>query len=154
MPLISHSINFEKLITQLLGKMHRQPKRIAWLMALFKPFETVHDKFIEYTDAKWEEIKYNGQTFVLEQMLIARFGEGIYIVNNLGEITGITIGAGEDWVDSIGAGADFVGGIDISFSPVAFDFTVNVPAAVVFVESEMIAWIKKYNSNSFNIVIV
>ncbi len=153
MALISHDINFTKLITHLLGNLHRKPKRIAWLVALFKPFDIVHQKFLTYTNEKWEELKYNGQTFVLEQMLTTRFGDGIYIVNNLGEIVSFTIGTGDDFTDSIGTGDDFVGGIDISYSGASFDFTVYVPSSVVFVESQMIAWIKKYNSNSFNIVI-
>ena len=154
MPLISHAINFEKLITQLLGNLHRKTIRIAWLAALYKPLESIHTKFLTFTDAKWEEIKYNGQTFVLEQMLITRFGDGIYIENNLGNDDGNVIGTDNDWVDSIGSGFDFFGGIGETYEVALFDFTVYVPGAVVFVQSEMEAWIKKYTSNSFNIVII
>ena len=154
MPLISHSINFEKMITQLLGDLARKPRRIAWLKALYKPFESIHTRFLTFTDAKWEEIKYNEQTFVLQQMLITRFGDGIYIINNLGSVDGNTIGTSTDWTDSIGAGSDFFGGIAASYSAVNYDFTVYVPGAIVFVQSEMEAWIRKYNENSFNIVIV
>lgn len=154
MPLPSHDIDFAKLIELLLGNLHRVPIRKAWLTALFKPFETIHTKFKTYTDAKWEEVGYNGQTFVLERMLIKRFGAGIYITNNLTANNSLIIGDGSDWVSSIGDGSDWSSAIYEDFNPVEYSFTVNVPGAVVFVESEMRAWIEKYNANTFNIVIV
>jgi hypothetical protein len=155
MPLTNHNIDFEKLISQLLGNLHRRPKRIAWLKALSKPFETIHERFLLFTDEKLEELKYNSQTFVMEKMLQHYFGGGIYITNNLGSYDGMTIGEGSDWSSGIGAGSDFDCGIGETFSATPFDFTVNVPAAIVFVQSEMEAKIRKYKlfGTTFNIVI-
>jgi len=154
MPLVSYNIDFPKLIQQLLGGIHRKSVRVAWLKAILKPLEQIHNRWLEFSNAKWEEMKYNGQTFILEQMLIARFGAGITITNNLGNDDSNVIGDGSDWSDSIGSGSDFNGGIGETYTVVINDFTVNVPNTITFVESEMEAWIRKYNSNNFNIVIV
>lgn len=153
--LISHSIDFTKLIKQLLDTIRRQPIRSAWLKALMKPFETIHQEFLTVTDAQLEDLKYNGQTFVLERMLIARFGAGIYITNNLGSVDGTTIGTGTDWNMSIGSGFDFDGGIGASFSVAQYDFTVHVSSAIIFVSTEMEAFVRKYKlfGTTFNIVI-
>lgn len=154
MPLPSHDIDQNKLVPILLGNLHRQPRRIAWLKALLKPFASIHAKFKTYTDAKLEEVKYNGQTFVLEQMLVARFGAGITITNNSGANNDLIIGDGSDWSSSIGDGSDWTAAIEADYTPTGYSFTVNVPAAIIFVNSEMRAWIEKYNENTFNIVIV
>jgi hypothetical protein len=139
----------------MLGMLHRPGvKRNAWLKALLKPFEVIHNKFLVFTDARLDEVSYNGQTFVLEQMLISKFGAGIYITNNVSTLDSNVIGAGSDWSDAIGAGSDFNGGIGVSYAPTLYDFTVNVPGSIIFVQSEMEAWIRKYNGNSFNIVII
>jgi hypothetical protein len=155
MPLVSHNIDFEKLISNLLGTLHRKPIRIAWLKALLKPFETIHSLFLSFTNEKMEEVKYNGQTFIMEKMLQHYFGSGIYITNNLGSYDGMTIGTGDDWSSGIGSGFDFTGGIGESFEPAPYDFTVHVPASIVFVESEMEARVRKYKlfGTTFNIVI-
>jgi hypothetical protein len=154
MPLLTHDIEFADMADKLPGNLHRRPVRKAWLFALWKPLQAIHAKFLSFSNAKLEEVKYNGQTFVLEQMLITKFGAGIYITNNLGSDDSSVIGDDTDWDDGIGDNIDFVGGIGETYSPVAFDFTVNVPGSIIFVESEMRAWIGKYNSNTFNIVIV
>jgi hypothetical protein len=155
MPLVSHSFNFAKMITWLLGNLHRRPRRIAWLKACLKPLQSIHAKFIAFTDSKFNEIKYNGQTFVLEQLLRKQFGAGIYIINNSASLGGLTIGDGNDWSSSIGSGFDFGGAIGVSFSVALFDFTIHVPASVVFVQSEMEAVVRKYKmfGTTFNIVI-
>jgi hypothetical protein len=155
MALVSHSINFSKMITQLLGNLHRRPKRIAWLKACLKPLQSIHAKFILFTDGKFNEIKYNGQTFVLEQLLRNQFGAGIFITNNPESLDGLTIGGGNDLGSSIGSGFDFGGAIGVSFSVALFDFTVHVPASVVFVQSEMEAVVRKYKmfGTTFNIVV-
>jgi len=156
MPLANHDIDFPKLISQLLGVLHRKPKRLAWLKGCFKALRTIHDKFLTFSNAKMEEVKYNGQTFIMEKMLEHYFGPGITITNNIGSYDGSTIGDGSDWTTSIGAGNDFESGIGESFSSPEFDFTVHVPSALVFTQSEMEAYIRKYKlfGTTFNIVIV
>jgi len=155
MPLTNHDINFLTMVTQLLGTPTRKPIRIAWLTACFKGLRSVHDKFLAFTNAKLEEVKYNGQAFVMEKMLHAVFGPGIYVVTNIGSLDGLTIGAGIDWSGSIGEGTDYGGAIGESYTVAAFSFTVHVPIAIVFVQSEMESWIRKYKlfGTTFNIVI-
>jgi hypothetical protein len=155
MPLVNHDIDFAKMITRLLGDLHRKPKRIAWLKAALKGLENIHAKFLSFTNEKLEELKYNGQTFAMEQMLQHYFGAGIYITNNLGSFDSATIGDGDDWTHTIGDGDDFDGGIGEDFAVTDYDFTVHVPSGITFVESEMEAFIRKYKlfGTTFNIVI-
>lgn len=155
MALITHAIDFPNMISQMLGALHRPGmKRNAWLKGLLKPFEVIHTKFLTYSDAKLDEVSYNGQTIVLEQMLIAKFGAGIYITNNASGRPALTIGSGNYWTTSIGSGSSWSSSVGASYAPIGFDFTIYVPMAIVFVASEMIAWVKKYNANSFNIIIL
>lgn len=156
MALVGYDIDFPKMVKSLLGALVRKPKRIAWLTACFKPLRTIHDAFITYSDEKVDEIKWNGQTVILEHLLIEKFGDGIYIVNNQLEVNGAFVGAGNDTGFYIGAGNDQSQYIDISYQSTGASFTVYVPAAIVFIQSEMEALINKYklHGTTYEIVII
>src|SRR5690349_21656679 len=142
MALPGYDINFERMIKLLLPSLLRKPVRVAWLKACFKSLHVIHDKFISFTNAKMDEVKYNGQTFVMEKLLQAKFGPGIYITNNVSSLDGLFIGDGNDVGSFVGDGNDVSSYIDIQYSVVLFNFTVNVPGAIVFVQSEMESYIK------------
>jgi hypothetical protein len=156
MPLTNYDFDFTKMIRMILGPIWRQSKRVAWLTAGLAGLRKIHDDFIAFTDAKMEEVKYNSQTFVLEKALIAKFGDGIYITNNIGSIDGLFVGDGSDISNYIGDGPDTDTYIDIVYDVALFNFTVNVPSSIVFVTSEMEAFVRKYKliGTTFNIVIV
>lgn len=156
MALPNYDFDMVKMIRQLLGKPYRMPVREAWLNACLKGLRAIHDKFITFTDAKLDEVKYNGQTFVMENMLQAKFGAGITITNNIGSLNGLFVGDGDDISNYWGDGTDINAYVDTAYSVALFSFTVNVPSAIVFVQSEMEAFIRKYKmyGTTFNIVIV
>ena len=155
MALVSYDIDFKKMVEQLLGALLRKVKRVAWLTAGLKPLRGIHDAFLTYTDKIVNEIKWNGQTIKLEQLLIEKFGEGIYIVNNQLEINGAFVGAGNDVAWFIGAGDDNAQFIDETYDITGASFTVYVPNTIVFTQSEMEAFINKYklHGTTYEIII-
>lgn len=156
MALPSYDIDFRKLVGQLLGFILKKTKRIAWLSAVLKPLRNLHDEFLSFTDLKAYEVKWNGQTIKLEKLLQDKFGGGITITNNSGSIDSLTIGDGVDFGGHWGEAADVDSYIGEDYNPALTSFTVNVPGSIVFVQSEMEAWINKYKmfGTTYNIVIV
>ncbi len=157
MALPNYTIDFEKMIKQLLGYLLRVVKRVAWLKACLKPLQTIHTTFLNYTQAVVNEIKWNGQTIKLEQLLIQKFGAGITITTNTVLIDGLFVADAIDVRSIIGAelkeGALIYDGI---VSIAQFNFTVYVPISITFSQTEMIAFIEKYKmfGVTYNIVIV
>lgn len=154
MPLVDHDIDFDSFVPQLLPVRRRKPVRVAWLKALFRGLRDIHDKFLAYSDEKLEAVKYNGQTFVLQQFLILKFGAGIYITTNVGSPDAMLIGDGADSGSGIGTGFDFDVGVGEDYVSPTTDFTVHVPIGIVFVASEMQAFIRRYKlfGTTFDIV--
>lgn len=156
MALSSYDIDFKKLVGQLLGFLLKKTKRIAWLTALLKPLRNLHDEFLVFGELKAYEVKWNGQTIKLEKLLQDKFGGGITITNNSQSLDSLTIGDGEDVGGNWGDGPDFDSYIGEDYDPALTSFTVNVPGAIAFVQSEMEAWINKYkmHGTTYNILIV
>lgn len=156
MALPSYDIDFRKLVGQLLGSLLKKSKRIAWLTAALKPLRNLHDEFLAFSSLKVYEVKWNGQTIKLEKLLQDKFGSGITITNNSQNLDEFIIGDGTDEGSYWGDGPDVESYIGESYNPALFNFTVNVPGSIVFVQSEMEAWIKKYKlfGTTYNIVIV
>lgn len=156
MALTSYDIDLKKLVKQLLSTLKRKPTRIAWLAACFNGIKTIHESFVSYSTEKVEEIKWNGQTLTLEHLLIEKFGAGIYITNNILEVNGAFVGAGLDTSFHVGAKSDNSQFIDITYTIAGANFTVHVPAAIVFTQSEMEALINKYklHGTTYEIVII
>lgn len=158
MPLVNYTIDFKKLVEQLTGNLLRKTKRVAWLTALLKPWRNLHDSFLAYTNSLVDEIKWNGQTIVLQQLLIAKFGAGITVVNNIGTNNAFAFSDGDEsptaWGDGEDVQAAFYDEADIVVS--TFSFTVNVPNTIVFTMSQMQAYINKYklHGTTYNIVII
>lgn len=156
MALVNYDIDFNKMITQLLPTVLRKIIRIAWLKAVLKPLRTIHDDLLAYRSAKLYEVKWNGQTIKLQNLLIDKFGAGIYIVNNV--VYGDSFFVGADSTDVagyIGEGTDFSNTIDTIYIVNGTNFSVYVPSAIVFTMSEMIAYINKYKfyGTTYNIII-
>lgn len=156
MALPGYDIDFRKLVGQLLGSLLKKSKRIAWLTAGLKPLRNLHDEFLTFSNLKVYEVKWNGQTIKLEKLLQDKFGSGITITNNSQNLDEFIIGDGTDEGSYWGDGPDVESYIGTSYNPALFNFTVNVPGSIVFVQSEMEAWINKYKlfGTTYNIVIV
>lgn len=156
MALPSYNIDFRKMVGQLLGSLLKRSKRIAWLTAALKPLRNLHDEFLSFSNLKLYEVKWNGQTIKLEKLLQDKFGSGITITNNSQNLDEFVIGDGTDEGSYWGDGADVESYIGENYDPALFNFTVNVPGSIVFVQSEMEAWINKYKlfGTTYNIVIV
>lgn len=156
MALPSYDIDFEKLIKQLLPALYRRVKRIAWLKAALIILKNIHTSFVSYSQGIVDEIKWNGQTIKLQNLLIEQFGAGITITNNEKSLDGLFVGAGSDASSFIGTGGDVSQFIDVSYQVSLFDFTVSVPGAISFDQTEMEGYINKYKryGTTYNIVIV
>lgn len=156
MALVNYDIDFKKLVQHLVGNVLRKTKRVAWLTAVLKPLRNLHYEFILFHDEKVYEAKWNGQTIKLQNLLIDKFGVGIYITNNVLELNGAFIGVGNDNGFSIGEGTDNSQFIDVTYSITGKSFTVYVPVAIVFTQSEMEAFINKYKmfGTTYEIVII
>jgi len=155
MALSSYDIDFTKMVTQLLPTVLRTPVRISWLVAVLKPLRTLHNTILSFRSARVDDVKWNGQTIKLEQLLITKFGAGIFITNNIVYGDGFFVGADSTDISAyIGGGADYSHTIDSVYLVNAVNFTVNVPVAIVFTMSEMMAYINKYKmfGTTYNIV--
>jgi hypothetical protein len=156
MALINYDIDFTKIISQLLPVTLRKDIRIAWLKAALISVRTLHDNFLSYRSGIVNSIIWNGQTIKLQNLLIAKFGAGIYITNNLSSPDGSFVGTGSDISSYIGVGSEVSNFIDISYTVSLFNFTVSVPSSISFNMVDMISLINKYRmfNTTFNIVIV
>lgn len=156
MALPTYDIDFEKLVKMLLPSIKRKTVRVSWLTAILKPLRNIHDEFVEFADAKIYDARRTGQTIVLENLLIEKFGAGITITNNELELNGAFVGDGIDQGCFIGEGSDIASYIDVTYSVGTKSFTVSVPSAITFVQSEMEAVIDQFKlyGTTYEIVII
>jgi hypothetical protein len=156
MPFPNYNINFQNMVSMFLGNTHRKPVRISWLTALLKAVSNLHSEFLAYSNTTKNEIKWNGQTIKLEKLLQEKFGAGITITNNSQTADGMFIGTGEDVKAFWGENPDVRNYFASSYTIASTNFTVNVPAAIVFTQSVMEAYINKYklHGTTYNIVII
>ncbi len=144
MALINYDIDFKKMVQQLVGYILRKVIRVAWLTACLKVVRNIHDDVVASVTMWLYDVKWNGQTIKLQELLIDKFGEGIYIVNNILEKNGAFVGEGLDNGFYVGENNDNSQHIDVTYSIEGKSFTVYVPVALVFTMSEMVALINKY----------
>ncbi len=155
MALVDYDIDFEKMIKQLLPVTLRRDVRIAWLKALLKTVRNLHDTFLAFRSSIMDDIIWNGQTIKLQNILILKFGAGIYITNNANTLDSFFVGDGADVSAYIGDGTDTSYFIDSSYSVSLYTFTVFVPSSITFTMSEMVGLIDRYKmfGTTYNIVI-
>jgi hypothetical protein len=156
MALSSYNIDFKKVVTMLLAGIWRRVRRIAWLTAALKPLANIHERFISIVNAKREEVKWNGQTILLQALLVRKFGGGITIVNHILELNGAFVGEDQDTSFFVGQNNDNEQYIDVTYSIEGYNFTVYVPSSISFVPTQMAAYINKYKmfGTTYNIIIV
>lgn len=77
-----YSIDWNKLVEQLLPWALRYPDMKAWLVTLIKPLVTLYNTFVSYRDSVRVKLMYTGQTIYLEKLLNDHFSSnGIYITH-------------------------------------------------------------------------
>ena len=166
MSLLSFDFDFKKLITMILGSGKRRTIRIAWLTAIHKHLQNIHDDFIAFKTETDDKVKWNGQTIILQAMLREKFGDagvpggnyGIDVINNVSIKDALFVNDHQEVISFIHHTQDsaffFYDSGDIEVNP--FDFTVEVSDLVEFEESDMRRWIDKYivYGRRYNIVIV
>lgn len=147
-----YAFNFRTLITRQLSRRKRRPVRIAWLYVLLYPIKMLHDEFVALVNSYKSDMRWHGQRIRLQRGLQLKFGDGILVENQ--EVAGyVLIGYVAD--DSRNAVA-FIA--DNDNNPVALvagtgdfevvGFIVKVPAAIIFSENEMKAFINLYKQQS------
>jgi hypothetical protein len=63
------NINFNKLVIEELPNDLRQPKSIAYLLALTMPIKTLYYKWLQKRDFDWYRLRHNGQRCKLRKAL-------------------------------------------------------------------------------------
>ncbi len=147
-----YNFNFRTLITRQLPRRKRKPVRIAWLYVLLYPINLLHDEFVALINGYKSDMRWNGQRLRLQRGLQLKFGPGILVENQ--EVAGyVLIGFVAD--DSRNPVANVS---DNDNNPVGLiagtgyfevvGFIVKVPAAIMFSENEMKAFINLYKQQS------
>lgn len=151
-----YAINFLRLIGWMLPTFLRRRVMIAWLHAVTKRLRDMHDEFIAWGREKKDEVQWNGQTGVLEQLLIRRFGPGIYIQNNKLDTNGTFLGLPGDDVSYMSVPGDTTNYVGLSYNLSSVNFIVYVPSSLPFSRDEMEAVINKYKlyNTSFEIILI
>jgi hypothetical protein len=78
-----YNYNWKVLIEWALPSFQRWPINIAWIYDMMKYFRTLHTNFLSWGADRLDEVSWNSQTIVLTNLLVGKFGAGIYIVNQL-----------------------------------------------------------------------
>jgi len=147
-----YSIDFAKLVNNLLPWFFRKPVMKGWLEALSVTIVSLYDQFIEFTEIKRWEVSITGQVAVLEIMLNTEFyddgslrkifisdndlEERIYLFNLLENQDPV-------YLYNLSEAQDPVY-ISNSDEREATDFTVWVPDTLVFDTNFMTGLVAKY----------
>lgn len=152
--MFNFSIDFRKLVTDMLPPNHRKSKIIDWVYVLISPIKFLHSLFTEFVDKIRFDLRFNAQVINLEFLLNAKFNGGlntIYILdaNNIPPIYIWT--RGENHPLYFRTRAEFQNSRDNfirrrSEYNINVDFIIMVPSSLNFSKSEMVALINKYNT--------
>jgi hypothetical protein len=149
-----YQVDFRQFISQVLGRLTRQPKMIAWLHALVVRVREIYADFLEYRDVTTHTLSLSTQTRVLEYELNLRWpgaGGGIYIENRdrtpgVFYIYDDTVSGNEPDLALIAPEPTDTAIIydEDEIIPIGVSFIVWVPADLIFVEAEMKAVVNRF----------
>jgi hypothetical protein len=141
------------LITYLLPTFLRQPNQIGWLSALLSPVDTKHSAFVSFVADKRYQLDFTGQVISLERLLNDAFdatlrriyiGEGnrqeVFIFNG----DGIFVENNETYFFQGPTIETEVFVFNGENNTLLYDFTVNLPTALVYDASLLSSLIKRY----------
>lgn len=154
------NFNISKFIRDLVPISLRKDRLLDWLKSCVKAIDVLKLDLVSYTDDTRDRLKYNGQTISLQNLLASKFGQGISITNSNSGVSPFYLYPSGDSRNSSVFNSNSlenpfiypVNTVDLD----AVDFVVEVPANIVFDESEMTASIREYTlySRTFKILVV
>lgn len=140
-----YAINFYNLVSDLLPSFLRNTLKLAWLYSCAVVLRNLHYTFELWGAARKEELKWNGQTIVLEHFLRAKYANNsIRIENLLADTNGTFIGTDEDAAWYIGQDGDNTAFIGTTYNAGIENFIVYVPAGLAYDPNEMRLQIDRY----------
>lgn len=145
------NFSIRTLVTWLLPPHKRKPKRISWITALCAYFSSMQVQFLSWGAEKKEELSWNCQTIVLRNLLVLKFGEGIWIENILRpEVINITFPYANPSNPRNYSSYEYTNSLNRitypygSFDPELVSFIVWVPDSLIYSETKMRAYLDKY----------
>jgi hypothetical protein len=148
-----YDIDFVKHVTSLLERKRRIMQPIDWVMSLLKPITVIHADFLAFRTLTLNEMAYTSQTIVLEYVLNLKLNAGgteIFITNHFTSSPSVYTGHLDEagFLQNIGhldegGSPVYIGHLD-EYVDISYDFTVNVPAALVYDLNELLALVNKY----------
>lgn len=150
--MFNFSLDFRKLVTDMLPPKHRKPKFIDWLYVLVSAIRYVHGQFTTFVDTIRFDLRFTSQVIYLEYLLNLKFNGGlntILIKDGSNAEFSYIWQATENQPLYVNTTAEFTPPDDVylynnaEYSGYA-DFVVMVPSGLVYNRSEMIALINRY----------
>jgi hypothetical protein len=151
------SINYRKLVNDLLPPRRRKSRHIDWLIVITSHIRTLYDEYLTYCDQKRYELQFNAQVINLESLLNDKYNNGqpgIFIDDNTKPDDVFLFNDEEQqapvylYNDEEAATPEIYLFNDEEYNT-ACDFIVNVPATISFDHAEMRALINKYRAYGF-----
>jgi hypothetical protein len=140
-----YRISFPALIADLLPSFRRKPIIIAWLMAAAKHLRNLQAEFVNWGQRRKDELKWNGQTIVLEHYLRVTYADDrIRIVNLEADTNGAYVGPDDDVVWHIGRDRENESFVGLYYSLGEDNFQVIVPVDLAYDPDEMRRRIDRY----------
>lgn len=142
-----YSVDFQKLIAEMLPPSKRKPVRIAFIYRLCAWLRKVHAEFITLQAKLEAQAKVTSQVIIFEDYLITEFGAGITITVN--EVESLDMFVGQDDGNSfiVGSGETDDGGAfyvsDGAYTQ-EYNFIINVPIGLNADLSRMAAIVERY----------
>jgi hypothetical protein len=148
-------INFQQLINDLLPSFLRRSGQVYWLFSCSKALRNIHDKFISWGQNRKNDLKWNGQTIVLEHFLRNRYSDNRIRIENLYKDTsGAFVGSDGDASWHIGVEGESSSFVGTSYSVETDNFKVYVPIGLIYDPDEMRKQIDRYKlyATKFSII--
>ena len=160
-------LDFPKLVALLLPHFLRKAKQLGWILAFLKPFKTFYTAKQLFRFSIRYKMQHNGNVIYLEKVLNEYFNIVGYDHQNHQASKQIYIGEGENlfplylyteaeqlpkYIKTAAENDPLFIYNQMEIDANHADFIVYVPAALVFIEAEMIALINYYiNTKTYKI---
>jgi hypothetical protein len=148
--MFNFSLDFRKLVSDLLPPDLRKAKRIDWLLVLVSQIKSIHTQFVALATQKRFDLQFTSQVIYLEYLLNYRFNGGLNTIY-------IADAQNPDyvylWQRAENVKLYIYNRVENESKTFVYnraefnhyaDFVVMVPALLVFNRSEMVALINRY----------
>lgn len=146
-----YSVDFTKLVADILPPKKRTPNRIKFIYILLKWIRKIHAEFITLQSDLETKSKINSQVIIFESYLVDLFGAGITItVNEIVQNLAIIYSSSDNSLGAsvISSGQSSGGNVVNAYNDnsLSVNFIVNVPIALEADISRLTAIINKYKA--------